>query len=357
MIPSRCIVIGGGLAGASAAASLARRGWQVTVLDRATAPAAGASGLPAGLFAPHVSPDDAPLSRLTRAGIATTRQWAQGLLAEGVDWAPSGVLEHCVKKQRRLPAGLDAAWSAPASAAALAAAGLPPDAPALWHAGGGWLRPARLVAELLAQPGIEWRGGVEAAQPIRMEDGRWRVADAIAPLVVIATGAGSMALCPQLPLRPLRGQVSWARGAAALPFPANGHGNFIPCAHDEHGPFWLMGSTFERGESQTVKTPSEEAEGHTANMDKLRALLPGLNLALQPQHAWSGVRCTVPDRMPIVGPLAPGLWVSTGMGSRGIALAPLCAELLAARLHGEPLPLEPRLAQALGTERFQRRAC
>ena len=56
-----CLVIGGGLAGAAAAASLARRGWQVQVLDQAAEPAAGASGLPAGVFAPHVSPDDAVL--------------------------------------------------------------------------------------------------------------------------------------------------------------------------------------------------------------------------------------------------------------------------------------------------------
>ena len=35
------------------------------------------------------------------------------------------------------------------------------------------------------------------------------------------------------------------------------------------------------------------------------------------------------------------------MGSRGLTFAPLCAELLAARLHGEPLPLESKLAQAL----------
>ncbi|MCC2676506.1 MAG: mnmC, partial [Ramlibacter sp.] len=41
-----CVVVGGGLAGASVAASLARRGWQVTVLDADAKPAAGASGLP-----------------------------------------------------------------------------------------------------------------------------------------------------------------------------------------------------------------------------------------------------------------------------------------------------------------------
>jgi tRNA 5-methylaminomethyl-2-thiouridine biosynthesis bifunctional protein len=67
--PDRAVVIGGGLAGAAVASSLARRGWQVDVLDAAQHPAAGASSLPAGLLAPHTSPDDNLLSR-TRAALA-----------------------------------------------------------------------------------------------------------------------------------------------------------------------------------------------------------------------------------------------------------------------------------------------
>ena len=54
--PRRCMVLGAGIAGAAAAASLSRRGWQVTVLDAADAPAAGASALPAGLFCPMSRP-------------------------------------------------------------------------------------------------------------------------------------------------------------------------------------------------------------------------------------------------------------------------------------------------------------
>jgi tRNA 5-methylaminomethyl-2-thiouridine biosynthesis bifunctional protein len=39
------------------------------------------------------------------------------------------------------------------------------------------------------------------------------------------------------------------------------------------------------------------------------------------------------------------------MGSRGLTFAALCAELLAARLHAEPLPVEQRLAHALLPQR------
>ncbi|MGP1685199.1 MAG: FAD-dependent cmnm(5)s(2)U34 oxidoreductase, partial [Giesbergeria sp.] len=61
------------------------------------------------------------------------------------------------------------------------------------------------------------------------------------------------------------------------------------------------------------------------------------------------------DRLPIVGPVnaaaLPGLWVCTAMGARGLTRAVLCGELLAAQLHGEPLPLETRLARAMSSER------
>jgi tRNA 5-methylaminomethyl-2-thiouridine biosynthesis bifunctional protein len=39
------------------------------------------------------------------------------------------------------------------------------------------------------------------------------------------------------------------------------------------------------------------------------------------------------------------------MGSRGLTFAALCAQLLVARLHGEPPPLPARLAAALEAQR------
>ena len=105
-----------------------------------------------------------------------------------------------------------------------------------------------------------------------------------------------------------------------------------------------------------------------ARVPALAGELPGAASALQSAfdpaapasahtvRAWASVRCTAPDRLPLVGPVnataLPGLWVCTAMGARGLTRAVLCGELLAARLHGEPLPLEARLAQTLATERL-----
>jgi hypothetical protein len=79
-------IIGAGIAGAGTARALAERGWQVAVLDAGDAPAAGASGLPVGVVAPHTSHDDSGVSRLSRAGLRLMEQTMRLLLTEGVDW-------------------------------------------------------------------------------------------------------------------------------------------------------------------------------------------------------------------------------------------------------------------------------
>jgi len=391
---SHAVVVGAGLAGAAAAYSLAQRGWRVSVLDAADRVAAGASGLPAGLVAPHVSPDDAPLSRISRAGVRTTLARLAALLPAGSDWAATGVLERRVKHARTLPPcavgrphSMDD-WSVEASPERLAQAQLDPLQPAtsaLWHPCGAWMRPARLVQAQLAQPGIEWRAACAVARLQPAPEG-WTLFDAQgqtlaqAPLVVLAAGyavrgllAGAAWADTQagdtLPLHALRGQVSWgalnelsaAAQAALPPWPVNGYGSFLHGMDGPDGaPMWIVGSTFERDNTSAAVTAAD----HAANQARLQRLLPGLGALMQPAwlkaHGWAAVRCTLPDRLPAVGALDasrwPGLHVLTGLGARGLTLSVLGGELLAAQLHGEPWPLEPRLAQMLLAQRFSRRS-
>ncbi|MES2938134.1 MAG: FAD-dependent 5-carboxymethylaminomethyl-2-thiouridine(34) oxidoreductase MnmC [Pseudomonadota bacterium] len=360
----RCAVIGGGLAGAAVAASLARRGWQVQVLDAHPAPAQGTSSLPAGLMAPHQSPDDNLLSRLTRAGARITLAQCEDLLVPGQDWQRSGALEHRLGDPRCAPDLGDggAAWTCTADAARKADAGLAETDQAWWHAAAAWIKPAALVNAWLVQPGITWRGGVTVQAVARDADG-WRVVDAQgadcarADLVVVAAALGSAALLDQrLALNPVRGQVSWGwhDDASQLPpWPVNGHGHLLPAFPLDGGMAWLSGSTYGRGDTATDTRPADQQ----ANLERLRQLAPCAAASLEAQfargtvQAWAGVRCTARDRRPLAGLLAPGLAVSTAMGSRGLTFAALCAELIAARLHGEPPPLPGRLADALDAGR------
>jgi tRNA 5-methylaminomethyl-2-thiouridine biosynthesis bifunctional protein len=116
---------------------------------------------------------------------------------------------------------------------------------------------------------------------------------------------------------------------------------------------WLCGASYQRDDTDAAP----RSQDHADNLERLRALLPDVASRLAPAfasgdvQAWTGVRCVSADRRPLAGQLAPGLWASTAMGSRGLSFAVLCAELIAARLHAEPLPLGRRMAAALGIER------
>lgn len=387
--PARCLVVGAGLAGAAVAASLARRGWQVQVLDRALHPAAGASGLPAGVFAPNISQDDNVISRLSRAGLRTTLNALAQLPPEarGTDWSECGTLEHRVDGTIGLAwsegPGLD--WSRPATPAQLQANGLPADTVACWHEHAGWVRPPRLIAHLLTHAAIQWQGGTEVAQLRRTApDGPavWQALDATgrvlaeAELAVVCAGPHSGPLTHvQWPMNPLRGQLVWGLHAQAPadapwpPQPLNGNGNLVPHVPLNGGPGWVLGSTFERLQTTLPPSPEDQAKGLSTNQAKLRTLLPALGEAMDPAflqatarpegavRTWAAVRCGALDRRPIVGPVdaqrQPGLWLCTAMGARGLTLSLLCGELVAARLHGEPLPLDAALARALSSERWQ----
>lgn len=206
------IVIGAGLGGAAVAHSLAVRGWNVHVLEAGERAASGASGLPAGVFAPLVSADDNPSSRLSRAGIRLTLQRLRQLhsagLVAGRDWAHTGVIERLdagsslLKKNHLFQHPQAAHWTDWASREQLASAGFashlvptlglaetnPVAAPscasnlsassptsppqpahaALFHAQAGWVRPAKLVRAQLNHPRIQLHTRARVAALSRM---------------------------------------------------------------------------------------------------------------------------------------------------------------------------------------------
>lgn len=387
----RCAVVGAGIAGASVAHALAVRGWQVDVYDTQPTPAGGASGLPVGLVAPHHSADDNPRSRMSRAGTRLMLQHATEQLQVGQDWQRSGVLELSVAptgladaeaevlshyKSDHEPTG----WAQRAQLAGT---------PGLWHPHAGWIKPARLVQAWLDHSGINFHGTAEVHALKRAQHKWWlhNVAGTelgSADNVVFANAHACVELllrlaCSMPPesawvpdmleklqrLQTLHGTLSMGSSLGSdlqssqrfPPFPVNGHGSFVSGVPGLQGTEWYAGSTFG-------STPTGEkvwAQEHSVNLHKLRALLPEVAATLAPQftshkvRAWQGTRCATHDRLPLVGPLedgvSPSLWLCVGMGALGLSFSALCAELLAAWLGHEPLPLERKMAQSLSTSR------
>lgn len=388
-----CAVIGAGLAGASVAAALALRGWQVRVLDQADEPAAGASGLPVGLVVPHVSADDCALSRLSRSGVRLMLQQARHKLQQGQDWDATGTLERRLDGSPGLPMDWPAQgrdWSREAAQHPSTATWyrtLGQDATtsqtaAIWHTRAAWLKPARLVQSWLAQPGVKFQGKAQVST-IRKSGNEWELLDAQGQVltracrVIFANACGAIPLLEklhaalplmglllnQLPtMQGVRGQLSWAMHsgapvAAFPPFPVNGAGSVIPVVPMNEGAAWFVGSSYQPDN----RPPSSDEINHAANLERLKQLIPRLGHVLASQfapgliHAWKNTRCVTSDRLPLVGPLYkaddPTLWICAGMGSRGLSFSVLCAELLAARWAGEPLPIEAGLARSLDTLR------
>ena len=392
-LPGTCAVIGAGLAGASVAASLARRGWKVVVLDGAPAPASGASGLPVGLVAPHDSVDDCKLSRLSRAGVRLMLGEAKRYLIEAQDWAPSGSTEYRIDGSSGLPEHWSfegAQWSQPA---ARTTHQIIPSSPAddsnvaaeisaIWHAHSAWIKPAQLVRAWLDQANITVQSNAQVTALARAND-QWILQNSKGePLarvdrVVFANANEAFPLLqkvqqdfPELPLHldripavhGVRGQVSFGRHAdsAQVTFPAapiNGAGSVIPYIPTTEGLTWFVGSSFQP-DTQPAFAPEKN---HWANFGRLQTLNPALAEQLKPQFEnhrvqhWSNTRCVTADRLPVVGAVGDshetGMWVCAGMGSRGLSFSVLCAELLAAQWCGEPLPIELNLAQSFNALR------
>jgi len=107
------------------------------------------------------------------------------------------------------------------------------------------------------------------------------------------------------------------------------------------------------------------SEQHTNNLARLHVLLPDVADALAPQFhgggpdSWSGTRCVTHDRLPLAGPVdvqgRNGLWMQVGMGAVDCTFSALGAELIAARICGEPWPVESSLARSMDSQRLRKR--
>ena len=112
---------------------------------------------------------------------------------------------------------------------------------------------------------------------------------------------------------------------------------------------YIIGATYHRDAMEAVTDAR-----HLENLAELEAILPGWFRGT-PIAGRSAVRATTPDRMPYVGMLDTGLYVTTGHGSRGLLSAPLAAEMIASSIHGEMPPVGPELARAVHPLRFTKR--
>lgn len=342
----RATVVGAGMAGAALCERLCSRGWDVTLVERHSGPAREGSGNPAGAFHPIVTPDDSHFARLTRAAFLYALRRFSSLPA--VRWDPCGVLQLArdareLASQRasierlRLPAAYAAFVD---REEATCHAGVPVLAGGLWFPRAGWVRPPSLVEALLDRCGPRLTRCFSRSFEPRDREG----------FLILATADDALHPVPHARLRRVRGQITCIpqelleppravllRGGMLLP-PVDG--------------VCVTGASFDIDDPD----PAVRASSHEGNLERLSHIVPPRDVPLERLAGRVAFRSVARDRLPLAGRIADGVYGLLALGSRGLLWAPLCAELVASQLEGEPLPLEGTLADALDPLRFARRA-
>ncbi len=362
-LPRKALVIGAGIAGCLISEHLVRRGWSITLLDRHGAPAGEASGNPAGIVRPAPSLDDNFPDRLTRTAFLHTLGTLKRLSSDaypllrglnGVVMPACDAEEHraqlaLMDRQRWyeallewLPPGFMGAWTHR------------PLAHGGWHIPlAGWINPIQYCQAAITScgPGLSalWRSPVARLTRPQSE---WLALDpeggilASAPVAILALGAQLLEPVQDWTLDAFRGQVTCA---GPDPFPPGSpvicqSGYLIPGLNGQ----MLSGASYDR-ENDTH--PDKTIQNH--NLERIRSMQPGWMPSSGTVHDRVGFRAVARDRMPIVGavPDHEQLYSIMGLGSRGLTWGSLMAELLAALLNGEPLPLERSLVGAMAPHR------
>lgn len=353
-------IIGGGIAGAAVAFSLAQRGIASTVYDPVFAIAKGAAHLhhDAVAMTPLITSDDAPRARLSRAGVLRAFQRWQTMLGQSFHICGSLHLAQSQQEDESLQKtvlglGFDLDWVqyrdnlsvSPFCGQALKYG-------ALYFPAGAKVYPQQLISQLLTHPLIELRK--QSVQEIEKVGDIWRLhsvdgTSQQTEQLVLANAKGAKALLPlalhQRSPRFLQADVLGGHSltvevpdrfiSSSHVLSANGYS--IPLSDNRY----IWGSTY------TAPDAKHDEHAKTVIKQKIGDMMP-INLSqVRAFPPWFGHRLALKDHLPAIEEAAPGLWVNVGFGSYGFSWAALAADTISAALCAEPAVLERDLAQAL----------
>lgn len=361
----RAVVAGAGLAGCMTARALAERGWQVTVMDPAGV-ATGASGNLAGVVYATASAHMTAQNRFYQLALvhALRRFHAMGFPASRDDGELNGVIQRAA--DARMARKLEQALAAGTWPSTMLEARAPGE---VLIRGAGYLRPGRWCERLLDHPAIELK--IQALRGFQVEDslqielevnGRRHLQSTDALFLCMAEGVQKLPGLDWLPLKLIRGQVSYVQATAASRDwgQAICHAGYLTPALDG---LHCVGATFDLDR----QTPEIDPADDHANLEQLREQLPQHwqalgGAAIEVVDRRAAIRCQTPDFLPLAGPLAnpgelphrivPGVYLNLAHGSRGLTHTPLCADLVADLASALDPALDSELIDALAPERF-----
>ncbi len=386
-------IVGGGVASALLCLALLRRGWQVTLYCEDEAAAQGASGNRQGALYPLLSTHDASLTAFFAAAFTFARRLYDSLpVAFDHDWCGVTQLGWDERSRHKIDQMLSLAFPQALAHAVdektvAEISGVETGCGGITYPLGGWLCPAQLTAgavELARRQGMKTHYAHRVTALDKVADG-WKLSFAGRPpqqhaVVVLANGhqINAFLQTEKLPVSAVGGQVSHIPTSASLARLRQVlcyDGYLTPL--NPHNQRHCIGASYHRG----VRDMQYNEEDQLHNRQRLINCLPDEDwpqeVDVSAGEARCGIRCATRDHLPIIGsvadyqrtltdyavlvedkenagpaPVYGNLFMLAGLGSRGLCTAPLAAEILAAQMSDEPIPLDSTTLAALNPSRF-----
>lgn len=376
------LIVGAGLAGCFTAYSLAKRGWEITIIDELNEIGRGASANQQAVLFPKLSAYNAPLTEFMLAAFLYAARTYQSILNEVCIGELNGSLLLAYTKKEEMTQSSLSSWLAQYpelgtlvdAKSASELAGIPLNQSGLFIPLSGWINSPELCHYLIDRKGISLITNRSVNELVF--DKHWIVNDLETDVLILANGhkINSFVETRHLPLNPIRGQMTAIQASgesAQLKLPLCGEGHVLPEVNGIH----LLGATYEL---KTTTTQIKTEDDHI-NCARLNRLAPNTLWSHEVSDHWAGVRAATPDYLPLVGQIAnaqqfmslfasletnakrwipeagpyyPGLYACAGFGSRGLTSIPLSSEWLASSINNELGMLPRNLQQALSPSRF-----
>ncbi|MGE5226035.1 MAG: NAD(P)/FAD-dependent oxidoreductase [Planctomycetaceae bacterium] len=357
MAKTDAVVIGAGVHGAAAAFHLARRGASVTIVERTTAPAGGPTGRSSAICRAYYTNEF--LATCARDSIAMLERF-QALTGVDAGFRRTGFVylhppeddasvRASVERLRAL--GLDVAVLGPEGVAERASGfDLGDVGVVAFEANAGYADPHATTDGLVRgaiAAGADPRFGHTVTALASEDDGCVVTLDdgerLDARSVLVAAGPWTGPLLARigvnLPLRVERHVVATFAWGAAEPVPA--HGDLAAGAYyfrPEGEELFLMGPVLpepkadpddfdERIRPEEVERLASAATRRVPRLERAEA-----------RGGWASLYDVSPDWQPVIGRVAPGVFVDAGTSGHGFKLAPALGGHVAAMVLGDDVP-------------------